>query len=75
MTDDLTPLLNSEAWVKRRVDQIEFLDLRTVRRTIVFTLDIKALETPESDVIRIAPELVPLGWFVPVGQCRCGPKR
>jgi hypothetical protein len=68
VTDDLTPLLNSEAWVKRRVDQIEFLDLRTVRRTIVFTLDIKALETPESDVIRIAPELVPLGWFVPWGN-------
>ena len=68
LTDGLTPLLESWTWVKRRVDQVEFLDLKTVRRTIIFTLDLKALATLKNDAIPEAPELVPLGWFVPWGN-------
>jgi hypothetical protein len=65
--DDLTALLESRKWVKRRVDRIEFLDLMTVRRTIVFTFDPWALAEacpPNGST------LIPLGWFAPWANAR-----
>jgi hypothetical protein len=63
--DDLTPLLTSRSWVKRRVDQIEFLDLTTVRRKITFTLNLTALD----ELMEQRPtDVIPLGWFVPWGN-------
>src|SRR5580704_4869533 len=60
--DCLQALFDSRAWLRRRVDRVEFLDLMTVRRTIVLTLDLgelaKVLPQRESSVI-------PLGWFIP----------
>jgi hypothetical protein len=64
--DDLTGLLNSRRWVKRRVDRVEFLDLDTVRRTIVFTLDLSELAKVQGRFReRFNPRPIPLGWFVP----------
>lgn len=61
-TDDLNALLQSRRWIRRRVDRVEFLDLMTVRRTIVLTLDLEALAN-------LLPwctwSVIPLGWFVP----------
>ncbi|HEX4804753.1 MAG TPA: hypothetical protein VFU94_02535 [Conexibacter sp.] len=68
MVDDLTALLDSRKWVKRRVDRVEFVDLSTVRRMIALTLDLQALGAlwadrgPPAGGLR---HLVPLGWFVP----------
>jgi hypothetical protein len=59
--DDLAAILGSRRWVKRRVDRIEFLDLTTVRRTIVFMIDLAALAATRSS----SCELIPLGWFMP----------
>ncbi|HEX7290569.1 MAG TPA: hypothetical protein VF250_05500 [Conexibacter sp.] len=67
MGDDLNALLHSRGWVERRVDRIEFLDLLTVQRTIVLTLDLAKLEQARScgvvDPSALYP--IPLGWFVP----------
>jgi len=60
--DDLSVLLESSSWIRRRVDRVEFLDLMTVRRTIVLTLDLgelAALLPPCGESV------IPLGWFVP----------
>jgi hypothetical protein len=59
---ELNALLESRRWVKRRVDQVEFLDLTTVRRTIAFTLDLGALAALPLSGSR---DLIPLGWFAP----------
>lgn len=65
--DELNALLLSRAWVTRRVDRVEFLDLMAVRRTIALTLDLERLAGTQwrrrgsSTVGR----RVPLGWFVP----------
>lgn len=67
MTDDLAALLDSRKWVKRRVDRVEFLDLMTVRRTIILTLDLGQLACARSRRCARPPgdHLVPLGWFAP----------
>jgi hypothetical protein len=55
--DELTALLASRSWVRRRVDRLEFLDLNTVHRKIVFTLDLKELRR----LVRADPEVFPVG--------------
>ena len=60
--DELNALLESRRWVKHRVDRVEFLDLTTVRRTIVFTIDFEKLAAVLSSSDR---SLIPLGWFGP----------
>ncbi len=60
--DDLNALLESRRWVRRRVDRVEFLDLLTVRRTIVLTLDLGAFADVQ---LRYGRTVIPLGWFVP----------
>ncbi len=67
IADDLTALLNSRRWVKRRVDRVEFLDLMTVRRTITLTLDLAQLSSARAQChpTSTGRNLVPLGWFVP----------
>jgi hypothetical protein len=67
VADDLAALLNSCAWVRRRVDRIEFVDLLTVRRSITLTLDLGELARirERCSLRRDRPHLVPLGWFVP----------
>src|ERR1035437_5813591 len=56
--DELTALLASRSWVSRRVDRLEFLDLSTVHRTIVFTLDLEGLKKLRSDETDAADVLI-----------------
>lgn len=60
--DDRHALFKSGTWLKRRVDRVEFLDLMTVRRTVVLTLDL-------GEFAHVLPpcrsSTIPLGWFVP----------
>jgi hypothetical protein len=68
IVDDLTALLNSRKWVERRVDRVEFLDLMTVRRTIVLTLNLDAFTRSQAHRWYSRPSrhrLIPAGWFVP----------
>ena len=55
--DELTALLASRSWVSRRVDRLEFLDLSTVHRTIVFTLDLEGLKK----LLPADPQMFPVG--------------
>jgi hypothetical protein len=41
--DELNALIHARSWLLRRVDRLEFVDLTSVRRTIVFTLDLAQL--------------------------------
>jgi hypothetical protein len=67
--NELRPLLLIGKWVKRRVDRVEFLDLTTVHRTIVLTLDLGRLADVvpprDPDVAPRRDPVVPLGWFLP----------
>ena len=58
--DELNALLLSRVWVTRRVDRIEFLDLKTVRRTISLSIDPRRLRR-----FGVMSDAVPLGWFAP----------
>ncbi len=60
--DEIYALLQGRAWVKRRVDRVEFLDLMTVRRTIFFTIDFALLAAVLAPGDRT---VIPLGWFAP----------
>jgi hypothetical protein len=60
--DNLNALLKSRLWVERRVDQVQFLDLGTVRRTIRLTLDLGELAVLQP---RYRRQTLPLGWFAP----------
>jgi hypothetical protein len=57
--DALSALINARAWLLRRVDQLEFVDLTSVQRTIVFTLDLAELSQALPDGAREFP----LGLF------------
>lgn len=57
--DELSALLESRSWVLRRVDRLEFVDLTSVRRTIVFTLDLVKLRA----CLPRSARAFPLGLF------------
>src|SRR5437016_3228856 len=56
--DELTPLLESRAWMRRRVDRLRFIELTTIHRTSTLSLDVEELA-------HLAPgrKVAPIGLF------------